>query len=106
MSFMLLPPQDVGAADAPPEGPEEDKGSRSSRELHNRWTVRDVNFCQDEIKCVHFDYVKQVTDSVAASAADVASAGVPSARGGSRVGTAEADLAGVEVGETLLVGDP
>lgn len=55
---------------------------------------------------MHFDYVKQVTDSVAASAAGVASAGVPSARGGSRVGTAEADLAGVEVGETLLVGDP
>ena len=27
-----LPPQDVGAADGP-EGPEEDRGSRSSKEL-------------------------------------------------------------------------
>lgn len=60
-----------------------------------------------KIKCaVNIDQVKQVTDSVAASAAGVASAGVASPRGGSRVGTAEADLAGVEVGETLLVGDP
>lgn len=29
-----------------------------------------------------------------------------SSGGGTRVGTAAADLAGVEVGDTLLVGDP
>lgn len=41
------------------------------------------------------------THSVAVSAA-----GTASVRGGSKVGTAAADLAGVEVGDTLLVGDP
>lgn len=30
-----LPPQDVGAADGA-EGPEEDSGSRSNKELHNQ----------------------------------------------------------------------
>lgn len=44
------------------------------------------------------NYGSEVTHSVAVSAA----AGMASARGGSKVGTAAADLAGVEVGETLL----
>ena len=32
----MLPPQDVGAADAPTHGPEEERGSKSNRELQ-RW---------------------------------------------------------------------
>lgn len=39
--------------------------------------------------------------AAAAAGADAASVG-----GGSRVGTEPADLDGVDVGETLLVGDP
>lgn len=37
-----LPPQDVGAAEAPPtDGPEEDSGSKSSRELDRKgqWQI-------------------------------------------------------------------
>lgn len=42
----------------------------------------------------------------AAAAAGPAATDAASVGGGSRVGTEAADLEGVEVGETLLVGDP
>lgn len=47
-----------------------------------------------------------VAYSVAGSAADAAAAPAASVGGGSRVGTEPPDLEGVDVGETLLVGDP
>lgn len=48
-----------------------------------------------------------VAGSAGADAADAdADAAAASVGGGSRVGTEAPDLEGVEVGETLLVGDP
>lgn len=49
-----------------------------------------------------------LTHSVAGSAGAAADAAAAAASvgGGSRVGTEPADLEGVDVGETLLVGDP
>ncbi len=58
-------------------------------------------WCSDQ-HLIRQEVKSWVTHSVAVSAA----AGAASARGGSKVGTAAADLAGVEVGDTLLVGDP